>query len=490
MSRFNFALLILLLSTAAWAQTPAADATRAEIRKTIEHTAADPSQRSIIATPSIDFSAELAKDKKTATVKAGLALGEAFTLEGGFTGAFSEDDDRSTLASVRGLDTGSKGWGGLTYKKYRLRPDLAQLQLICWEYLWSTGQGLFDKDGGCQETTLPTDSFAERLANASPRTSVRAVCQRFNRVVSPTPTESPAIDCDANNVQTLLSAAITQFGERGAVSYQTQAGRTGANLVEICDTYLRSLGKPPAGKPCKPEDLPDKSWRELFDAAVQASSIDQVRVDICNEYRAARGLAPEHSGDCASTAGADALFTQSFRDRYAAAYHWGITPVVSGRYELNRSKFSYLDDTLTLQEPIHNSGAFLADVGVLTSGGTLATVGYRSSDVWTAKKSVTVCRPITGTDGAKCVPAIVGAPGEEKKHAIEAQAKRFFTKNIAAQIVATIDQDNHWQVDVPCYFIPDKDSKGLTGGVVASYKSEEKRWDVSVFVGQRFTLFN
>jgi hypothetical protein len=494
MRQFTIVLLALLVAPPAWAQTrqpsTSAAAIRADVRKAIEHTAADPSLRSTIATPSIDFSAELAKDKKTATVKAGFALGEAFTLEGGFTGAFSDDDDRSPLANVRGLGTGSKGWAGLTYKKYRLSADLPELQRICWEYLWSIGEGLFDAAVNCTEGGLPRESFAARLAAATPGTGVRAVCQRFLRALATGPTATPAIDCDAPDIEALLSGQISVLAERGSMSYRARASQTGANLLDLCNEYRRSIGKPPTGETCKPSDLPDKSWQEQFEAARQGSSVDQLKVDICNQYRAAKGLAPATTADCAAAAAADPLFTQSFHDRYAAAYHWGLTPIVSARYEANRSKFSHLDDALVQQDPHHTSGAFLVDVGFLTSGGTLVTAGYRYADVWKAKSSVSLCRPISGTDAASCAPAILTAPTEKKTHGFEAQAKRFVTRNIAAQVVWAIDQDRHWQIDVPVYFIPDKDSKGLTGGLVASYQREEKRWDVSVFVGQRFTLFD
>jgi hypothetical protein len=49
------------------------------------------------------------------------------------------------------------------------------------------------------------------------------------------------------------------------------------------------------------------------------------------------------------------------------------------------------------------------------------------------------------------------------------------------------DDKHRWGVEVPIYFMKSAQG-GLAGGIVASYRGDTKRYDVSVFIGQAFDL--
>lgn len=76
------------------------------------------------------------------------------------------------------------------------------------------------------------------------------------------------------------------------------------------------------------------------------------------------------------------------------------------------------------------------------------------------------------------------APKLERRHQLEAEVRRQWSGKIAAGLYVTRDLElDSWGVGMPVYFIRDP-AGGLAGGVVASYRSDEKRFDVSLFLGE------
>lgn len=127
-------------------------------------------------------------------------------------------------------------------------------------------------------------------------------------------------------------------------------------------------------------------------------------------------------------------------------------------------------------------------VGVVTPRDALIALNYRRLENWTAKPKVTLCRTLEGTSATTCSDAIIGAPTLGRRHQLEAEVRRQWSAKIAAGLYVTRDLElNSWGVEMPVYFIKDP-TGGLVGGVVASYRGDEKRFDVSVFLGDLFKI--
>ena len=106
--------LCVLMRVVARAQSEAS--VKEQLRDDAVRKTRDPSLTTRLAVPLVDFSAELAKDKKTASAKVGFDFGDDLVAEVEVTGAFDESSDRTALTSLRELTPGSKLWASINWR--------------------------------------------------------------------------------------------------------------------------------------------------------------------------------------------------------------------------------------------------------------------------------------------------------------------------------------------------------------------------------------
>jgi hypothetical protein len=463
----------------------------------VENTVADPSLRSPIATPKFEFTAEIADDKKTATAKAGFAWHAGWSGEIGFAGAFDKDADRSALTSLRELTSGSKGWFAVSYKRYRVDFDWKAQQVVCRQAAWAAGVRFQDFD--CDESALEDASFAVQLAaTAGPEPLERGVCQQFQRAMLTGPEVSAGADlpsgCDTIDVPALESRHGARFTHSYDARYKAALAATPpdtARALDLCNEFRRSRGLPPDDE-CDPAEFSEadkksfgRSWKERFHA---------VRVEgeaaICDAYRLASGRLPTGLGGCRPSA-PDPLFDTSFRDRFATTYRWLKTPILNLRVDAARPSFKYLDAALASHKDTHGIYSVSGTAGVLLVNDTLLAVTYSQGESWKPKDKVELCQPVPDTSAAACrADVVLGAPQQEDRRQLEGQIKGYLTNDVGAAVFVTRDfEKKAWGLEVPIYFMKDKKG-GLAGGLVFSYRSDDDVYDLSVFVGQVFSVFN
>ncbi len=492
------AVLWAAVAQPAWSQSAGSETTALrDLRERATTATVDPSSRTRLVVPSIDFSAEIGKDKKSATAKAGFDLSPSLTGGFGVTGAFDESEDRSVLTSLRSLSPGSSVWASLTWKRYRVKALLKRQEQICRQAAWAEGKGLFDFK--CRQSELPTTSFAEELAVKADDSNVGEVCDRFvyaimtpGQFLSGTPV---GIDCRATD--DVILASVRDHAARGAIIDRSFADRAAvargpAEQLAVCNDFRRTRGEPPVAecdisKFAKDEEW-TLSWDAQFKAATPGAPSNAQAIAVCEKYERASGKVPTGSAACAP-ANPEELFDISFRERYATSYRWLGTPILSVRFEADRTSFNYLDAALAKQTETHAGHAWTATVGLLTAGDTLFALNYADARGWKAKPKTSLCRPVADTDATACADAVLGPPEARIHRQIEGEIKRRLTKSVGGALYVTRDMElDAWGVEVPFYFLKDGNG-GWSGGIVASYRSDEKRYDVAVFVGQVFDLF-
>ena len=209
--------------------------------------------------------------------------------------------------------------------------------------------------------------------------------------------------------------------------------------------------------------------------------------ELCAEADRARGLAPTGRTSCADQS---ELFTVSFKERYEAAYRWAYTPIVGVRFDTSRNNFNFVDAALVAQPTrTETTRVWTGTLGLLTPGNTLLAFNFSDSRGWRAQPKRNVCQPLAATDAVTCAEKIIGEPRRDDRKQSELEIKRTLSDNFGAGVYFTRDYAlDAWGVEVPVYFIK-SDTDGLSGGIVASYRSDEKRYDVAVFIGQAFGLF-
>lgn len=260
----------------------------------------DVSGRSAFALPSIDFKAEFAKDKKSASVKAGHDLTNALVAEVGLSGAFDEDELRSILTTFRALAPGSGVWGALTFKRHRLSREAVTVQVgrqqaICQQAAWAAGEGLqFD----CRERTLPRESFAQRLV-AARESGLGLVCASFVRALGTgvTGTAGPraVVDCLGDSAL-ILAFVESQRAARPEIltaSYteRVKTAKDDDQRLEVCNEFRRSKGQPPDAA-CDPKDFAeDKDWTTTWSTRFEQART-RPAADVCDAYDRARGVTP------------------------------------------------------------------------------------------------------------------------------------------------------------------------------------------------------
>jgi len=472
-----------------------ADARRDRTReraKEVESAATDPSLRSAIATPRTEFIAEIAEDKKKATAKMGFDLRPGLTGEVGFTGAFDSKGERSRITSLRELSPGSTGWFALTFKKYRLKFDWLQMNVVCRQAAWAAGERFQDYD--CRQSTLPSQSFAARLAElaASPAPA-RLVCQQFLRAVLPGSGLSEGndflADCDeavANSLRTKDVRFSATYADRFAA-----AGTDASAALAVCNEFRRSRGWP-LDPECDPTDLEGaekddfaKSWEQRFN-----SPRSNIEAEICDEYRRAKGELPTGTGGCAP-GGPDPLFDQSLQERLASSYRWLATPILGLKTEVGRATFKYRDDVLAETKETHSNYSVTGTLGVLTAQDVIYAVNYSLGRSYKAGDPTQLCQPLDGHDATTCESnVILSGPTQENRHQLELQLKGYLGPDVGAQLFVTRDlKKDAWGFEVPLYFLKNGDG-GLAGGLVLSYRTDKKSFEASVFIGQVFSVFD
>lgn len=491
----------VLIPVAARAQSEAA--VKKALRDDAARATRDPSLSTRLAVPLVDFTAELAKDKKTASAKAGFDFGDDLIAEFGATGAFDESSDRTALTSLRELTPGSKVWGALNWRRFRVKAVYSKLEQVCREAAWAAGQSFTEFE--CRESTLPNTSFAARLQPEAIESNVPLVCIDFARALGTAEDVvhgRSGIDCRRSEPDILqaIRALGDQVKEQLSMSYAARlaAATTDAAKLTICNEYRRSERLPPVAE-CDESAIDkepnwNKSWQARFDAAMVAAVTDRARVEqneqmakICDEADRARGLTPSGRTKCADQS---EVFTKSFKERYAAAYLWAYTPIVGVRFDTSRDNFNFVNATLAAQPTqTETTREWTGTLGVLTPGDTLLAVNYSNSRGWKAQPKRTVYQPLTDTNATTCADKTIGAPKQDNRQQTELEIKRKLTSAFAAGFYLTRDHElKAWGVEVPIYFLKNE-TGGLSGGIVASYRSDEKRYDISVFIGQAFDLY-
>jgi hypothetical protein len=378
--------------------------------------------------------------------------------------------------------------------------DWIERNVICRQAAWAAGERFQDFD--CRATTLPVASFAARLAElAANQSTERGVCQQFHRAVLTSPDVSAgkdfpsavnkvAIDCDAMDIGPLRAKHAEMFSQTYEARYAA-AKSSPEKALAVCNEFRRSRGWPMDAK-CSPADFEGamktdfaKSWEERFKEVRP-----KAEAAICDEYRQARGELPTGTGGC-TPATADPLFHQTFQERYAATSRWLATPILSVRGEMGRATFKFRDAELAKKQETRMNYAVTGTVGVLTATDVLYALNYSLGRSFKGGDPIELCQPITDRTATTCeADVILSGPKQEDRHQLEFQLKKYLSDDVGAQLFVTRDlKQKGWGFEVPIHFLKDKED-GLAGGLVLSYRTDKKAFDVSVFIGQVFGVFN
>lgn len=125
---WHLGILLTVVPAIAAAQAPGVAIAPAESSTTIIDTMIEPSLRSPLAVPTVEWSAEVMDETKRATGKLGFAVRPGWIAEFGFTGAFDRDFASGRPTSLRRLTHGSSAWGATTWTlagNQRVTPLLA-----------------------------------------------------------------------------------------------------------------------------------------------------------------------------------------------------------------------------------------------------------------------------------------------------------------------------------------------------------------------------
>lgn len=166
------------------------------------------------------------------------------------------------------------------------------------------------------------------------------------------------------------------------------------------------------------------------------------------------------------------------------------TPLLSTRLEASRAEFDFYDMALSRHTAMHTAYAVTATAGLLLPKEHLVAVSYRWSQSWQVEDQGDSCHFVTERGGVQC-PAdrLFRAPAAYQRHQLEAQVQARLGNRVGAEVFVTRDfRDDAWGIDVPVYFIA-RPGGGFTGGLVFTYNGARDAVDLSVFVGQVFTLF-
>jgi len=163
----------------------------------------------------------------------------------------------------------------------------------------------------------------------------------------------------------------------------------------------------------------------------------------------------------------------------------------TARVKVAREDFEFLtSDTLADGEERHTSSSFIAGVAWLARTSTLLGFNYRHEQAFAPAGDPTeVCKPVGSTGALRCDEAIIGSPNEKNSELVQIEVRHFLTSNLAIspRLTRNVTQ-SVTGFEFPMYFLANTDG-GLTGGVNASWRSDQRGPSISIFVGQVLSLF-
>ncbi len=112
--------------------------------------------------------------------------------------------------------------------------------------------------------------------------------------------------------------------------------------------------------------------------------------------------------------------------------------------------------------------------------------GFEAKRSFSDATKATYCPTGSATPTVKCTTGPFGPPKEETDFKISGKVRYRFSGSAGLEVSTAYDfKDKSWGVEVPVYFIVDKEG-GLTGGIRAAYDSKEKDVQFGIFIGQTF----
>lgn len=170
----------------------------------------------------------------------------------------------------------------------------------------------------------------------------------------------------------------------------------------------------------------------------------------------------------------------------------GTALFLTARAKGAREDIDFLDATTLEPASLKTSSSALTiAVGWLTRNNWMVGANYRHEDIFESADAVDVCRPIAGTNASRCTPAVIGVPRENKSELWQLEIRKFMGRNLA--ISPRLTRNITTAVtgfEFPLYFIKAGDGKGLTGGVIAGWRSDQRGPSVVLFVGQALGIWN
>lgn len=112
--------------------------------------------------------------------------------------------------------------------------------------------------------------------------------------------------------------------------------------------------------------------------------------------------------------------------------------------------------------------------------------GFEAKKSYKDAKKATYCPTGAVTPTVKCTTGPFGPPEEEIDYKFALKARYQIGGGVGLELAGAYDaHDDSWGIELPVYFIMDKDG-GLTGGIRAAYDSKEKDVQFGIFVGKTF----
>jgi len=172
---------------------------------------------------------------------------------------------------------------------------------------------------------------------------------------------------------------------------------------------------------------------------------------------------------------------------------WDIPVQYGFQGKISPETFDYLDpETLVDGSESHMAYSIGGGLSVFLRPFTRldADVSYEQS--FKAGRSTQVCTPLPPAGTSECGDAVLGGPTRADGWVVEMGIRQFL--RVAGMDVALNprvgyrNEADAYTVRVPVYFIPDKSSTSLLGGVAPTWHSGTKRFGIALFVGSVFNM--
>jgi hypothetical protein len=158
-----------------------------------------------------------------------------------------------------------------------------------------------------------------------------------------------------------------------------------------------------------------------------------------------------------------------------------------------REDFDFLDPvSLESMSEKKSSSSFTAGAGWLTRTNWMLAANYRHEDTYAAASGpVDVCRPVDATTAMTCSEAVIGPPTRTQSELWQIEVRKFLGGGLAISPRLTRNvSKNITGFEFPLYFIKGAGGNGLTGGVTAGWRSDQRGPTVVLFVGQALGIWN